>query len=504
MPAPSIPSVPVLSTDQALKVETGLFGGDERKEWKAMVQAGRSVSLAALRDFQEIGAFPSEGRILVLAGSGNNAGDALIAARDVLERYPKAEADVLFAFGSRNLKPLAARAWRGLSEAGRGRVRTVGQTSLAGKYDLCICGIIGFRFRPPLPPQAAAAIEAASRCAIRFKAAVDLPTGWSERKAFRADFTYATGSVKEPLLDCENAGRPRYLDLGFFGGIPDDGKKGAASDRVILPSILAPLAGLRRASSDKRSQGHIYLVGGSGSFPGAILLATLSALRSGAGLVTSFVPKTLVAKFAARAPEAIWVGMPETADGGLSHKGLALVMDQIDRASALVVGPGLGRDPQSLSLAHDIVKKSTVPLVIDADALQPDIVRAGSVARILTPHAGEFKRIAKGASLHQLPKAVHGVVVRKGPVTQVCDGGAVYHSFFGGPVLSRGGSGDILAGLTGGLLAQDPSDPLSAACKAVVWHGMAADRLARERGQASVQISQLLDRLGPVLRETGL
>jgi NAD(P)H-hydrate epimerase len=499
MPATSIPSVPVLSPDEALALEDGLFGGDERKEWKAMVLAGRSVSLGVLRDFEEIGAFPAEGRVLVLAGKGNNAGDALIAARDLLERHPKADADVLFAFGPRNLKPLAARAWRGLSESGGGRVRSIGLGALAGKYDLCICGIIGFRFRPPLPPEAAAAIEASSRCAVRFRAAVDLPTGWGEPGAFRADFTYATGSVKAPLLGCANAGRPRYLDLGFF---PGDGRDGAAADRVILPSILKPLSGLRRASSDKRSQGHLFVVGGSGSYPGAILLATLSALRSGAGLVTSFVPKTLVPEFASRAPEAIWVGMPETKEGGLAAGGLPLIMGYIDRASALVVGPGLGREPETLSLALEIVKASKVPLVIDADALQPDIVRAGSIARILTPHAGEFTRVAKGAELRELPKAVHGVVVRKGPVTQICDGGAVYHSFFGGPVLSRGGSGDLLAGLVGGLLAQTPSDPLSAACKGAVWHGMAADCLARDRGQAAVQISQLLDYLGPALRQS--
>lgn len=498
MSATSIPSVPVLSPDQAQALEAGLFGGDERKEWKAMVLAGRSVSHAILRDFEEIGAFPAEGRVLVLAGKGNNAGDALIAARDLLERHPRAEADVLFAFGPRNLKPLAARAWRGLSEAVRGRVRSIGLASLAGKYDLCICGIIGFRFRPPLPPEAAAAIEASSRCAIRFRAAVDLPTGWSEPGAFRADFTYATGSVKSPLMGCEYAGRPRYLDLGFFSGI----KEMAAADRVILPSVLGPLSGLRRASSDKRSQGHLFVVGGSGSYPGAVLMATLSALRSGAGLVTSFIPKSLVPEFASRAPEAIWVGMPETPEGGLGKGGLSLIRDQIDRASALLIGPGFGRESESLALALEIVKASTVPLVIDADALQPDIVRAGTIARILTPHAGEFKRVAKGAGLRELPKKVHGVVVSKGPETQVCDGGVVYHSFFGGPVLSRGGSGDLLAGLVGGLLAQSPSDPMAAACRGAVWHGMAADSLARERGQTSVQISQLLDYLGPVLRET--
>jgi len=462
-----------------------------------MVQAGRSVAHGILRDLEEIGGFPLGGRFLVLAGKGNNTGDALVAAREILERHPKAEADVLFAFGPRQLKPLAGRAWRGLTECARSRVRSVTAGSLEKAYDLCLCGIIGFRYRPPLPPEAAAAIEASGRCAVRLRAAVDLPTGWSEPGAFRADFTYATGSVKAPLLGSVNAGRLRYLDLGFFSG----DEAGEARDRVILPSILRPLAGLRPASSDKRSQGHLFVVGGSGGYPGAVLMATLSALRSGVGLVTAFVPRSLVPAFASRAPEAIWVGMPETPGGGLARAGLKLIEGAIGRASALAIGPGLGRDPETLSLALEVVGTSRVPLVVDADALQPDIVRAGSVARIVTPHAGEFLRIADGAGLQEVAAAVHGVVIRKGPITEISGGGAAYHSFFGGPVLSRGGSGDVLAGLVGGLLAQTPADPLTAACRGAVWHGMAADALARAQGQTAVRTLELLDYLGPALRE---
>src|SRR5208283_5613009 len=127
-----------------------------------------------------------------------------------------------------------------------------------------------------------------------------------------------------------------------------------------------------------------------------------SALRSGAGLVTAFVPERFCAAFAARAPEAMWVGLPETPGGGLARAGLERIVAGIGRASAVAIGPGLGRDPESLSLALDVANASGVPLVIDADALQPDIVRAGRAARILTPHAGEFARIANGSDLRSL------------------------------------------------------------------------------------------------------
>jgi NAD(P)H-hydrate epimerase len=501
VPAPSIPSVPVLSPADAGALEVRLLGGDERREWKAMLQAGRSAAEAMLRDYSEIGSFPAGARVLVLAGKGNNAGDALIAAREILERFPRATADVLFAFGPRNLKPLASRAWRGLCEAGRSRARSVGVDALSPSYELSIDGIFGFQYRPPLPPEARAAIAADAGRLIRFRASIDLPTGLDEEGAYRADFTYATGSVKAPVIGCANAGRPRYLDLGFFDAEEADGRGGG--DRVLISSILEPLSGLRPASSDKRSQGHLLVVGGSEGFPGAALMMTLSALKSGVGLVTACVPARLAPVYAAHAPEAMWIGLPETPGGGLSRRGLAKILKGAERATALAIGPGLGRDPETHKLALAVVKAAHVPLVIDADALQPDIVRVGNARRILTPHAGELERISKGAALRTLSRSLPAVVVAKGPVTRICSGEAVYHALFGGPVLSRGGSGDLLAGLTGGLLAQTPSDPLLAACRAAAWHGIAADHLARARGQTAVQILEWLDFLAPALRESG-
>ena len=498
MPSAAIPSHPVVSIEEARALEAHLFGGQERKEWGAMQRAGRATADAALRDFQEIGGFPAAGRLLVLAGKGNNAGDAMIAAREVLERSLGSTADVVFAFGTRALRPLAARAWRDLSEACRGRVRATDADGLAPAYDLCLDGIFGYQYRPPLPAEALAAIAAADGSRIRLRASVDLPTGLSEPGAFRADFTYATGSVKVALIGCANAGRPRYLDLGFFG----DGEAAASGgDRVILPSVLGVLGGLRPAASDKRSQGHLAIVGGSRSYPGAVMMATLAALRSGAGLVTAFVPERLAPAFAAQAPEAMWVGLPETPGGGLALVGLEEIMAVAGRATALAIGPGLGREPETLALAMGVVRGSPVPLLIDADALQADIVRAGTAPRILTPHAGELERIAEGTELRALCRAVRGAVIAKGPVTRVCAGDSVYHCLCGGPVLARGGSGDLLAGLAGGLLAQAPGEPLAAACRAATWHGTAADVLARAHGQTAVRTLQLLDFLAPALRE---
>ena len=490
MPRMIAASHPILSCDEALRLEAKRFGGDEAKEWPAMEQAGRAVAHAVLQDFGEIGGFPPVGHVLVLVGKGHNGGDALLAARTVLDRCPAAQADVHFVFGERDLRPLAIRAYRALVQTAGNRLRVLPVEGLTENYDLCLDGVFGFQFRPPAGPLVSGLLARVNALPIRLRAAVDLPSAGK----FQADFTYATGSVKAPILTNKHAGRLRYLDLGFFTG----SERGI--DRVLTTALLAPLAGLRPPQSDKRSQGHLLVLGGSRSYPGAVLMTVLAALRSGAGLVTAFVPESLAPAFAARAPEAMWVGWPETPDGGLALEGRHLLSARLARADALVIGPGLGREAETLALVTDLVKTVRIPVLLDADALQPDIVRAVRTPLVLTPHAGEYARIAGKVALRAFGRKHRAVVVLKGPITRVTDGVAVYHSFFGGPVLARGGSGDLLAGLIGGLLAQTPQEPLLAACRGVVWHGSAADGLARAFGQTAVQTTQLLDFLPAALK----
>lgn len=459
-----------------------------------MQEAGRRIALAVEQDFEEIGGFPARARIVVLVGKGHNGGDALLAAHAWLATHPEATAQVHFAFGERALRPLTARAWRELSTFADARVNVIGRNQLPASADLCLDGVFGFQFRPPAPPCVAELLTDINGRSFRLRAAVDLPSAG----LFRADFTYATGVVKGPAALAMDAGRLRYLDLGFFTG--DE----PAADRVLTSRILGPLAGLRPARSDKRSFGHVFILGGSRQFPGAVLMTVLAALRSGAGLVTAFVPESVAASFAARAPEAMWVGWPETPAGGLALEGEHLLRARLERATALVIGPGMGRERETLALVRNLVETVPVPLVLDADALQPEIVSAGSALRVLTPHAGEFARISGGVALREFVQGKRVAVVLKGAVTQVAGGGAeeVYHSFFGGPVLARGGSGDVLAGLVGGQLAQTPTEPLLAAARAVVWHGRAADLLARAHGPTAVTVVQLLDFLSAALRES--
>ncbi len=467
-----------------------------------MEQAGRAIAHAVLADFEEIGGFPALGRVLVLAGKGHNGGDALLAAQLILERFPAAHADVLLVFGERALRPLALRAYRQLVHAVPGRVAVVtGPTaSLAAKYDLSLDGIFGFQFRPPVDAVVAKLIARVNALPVQLRAAVDLPSGLGDKAVFQADFTYATGCVKTPVVDSTHAavvGRLRYLDLGFF---EHDTVKSRL--RILTPGVLDALRGLRAPESDKRTYGHVFILSGSRNYPGAVLMSVLTALRSGVGLVTAFVPESLVPAYAARAPEAMWVGWPETPEGGLALEGQHLLESRWKQANALVMGPGMGREAETQALVKEIVKNSSVPLLLDADALQPDIVRTGKAPRILTPHLGEFRRIMAGDDFHDKAPTKNAVVVLKGRLTGITQDRQGYYSPFGGPVLARGGSGDVLAGIVGGLLAQTPDDPLLAAQRGAVWHGLAADALARAHGQVAVHTTQLLDFLPVVLHKS--
>ncbi len=515
-----VPSHPVLSCAEAKAWEAGLLE-DGAAEWQAMQRAGAAIARALREDFREIGGLPHDARLLVLVGKGHNGGDALLAAQGLLEAKPQAQADVAFAFGEDALKPLARQSWRELARAAPGRVHSFDRAKgMEHSYAACLDGVFGFQFRPPMDEATAALLAwVNTHPRIRLRAAVDLPSGLGETNAgtvFRADFTYATGIVKSPVLSPANApcaGRPRYLDLGFFDAVaglvePGPGSATPATkDRILQPSILRPLAQLRPAQTDKRAYGHLFVIGGSRGYPGAVLMTVQAALRSGLGLLTAFVPQSLAPEYAARFPEAMWVGCPETSGGGLAAGTLRLLTDKLSRATALAIGPGLGTDPETLAMARELVEGVGAPVLLDADALRPEIVQAAGKGRfICTPHAGEFQRIGGRAGLRPASTpAGDGVIVLKGAPTRIqavsgrSETGPAYHSLYGGPVLARGGSGDLLAGLIGGLLARAPDDLLLAACRGTVWHGLAADLLARDHGQVAVQTTQLLDHLQPAL-----
>ena len=163
----------------------------------------------------------------------------------------------------------------------------------------------------------------------------------------RADFTYCTGIVKAPVLDslhAEFVGRLRYLNLDFF----TDDRLNEKKLRVLRPDALRKLRKLRPVVGDKKSHGHLFLLAGSRELGGAAMMAAEGALKAGAGLLTVGIPESLHASFVAKLPEAMWVPLPETPDGGLALEGLGTIRQYLDRATALASGPGIGANKTPL------------------------------------------------------------------------------------------------------------------------------------------------------------
>jgi ADP-dependent NAD(P)H-hydrate dehydratase / NAD(P)H-hydrate epimerase len=520
-----LPSVPILSCAEALAWEQKKLP-DEGAEWHAMLRAGFGMADGMLRDFAEIGPLPPRPRILALVGKGHNGGDALLATERLLNRLPEATALIVLAAPIASMRPLAQQALRGLAAAAGERLETavVSEANadrvaarLVGKsFAFCLDGLLGMQFRPPLRSPVLEIIRAVqAHPDIALRAAVDLPSGIgdeSDPRALPADFTYATGIAKQPALQAGAAvrGRLRFVDLGFFQ--PKD--LADASSRLLLPGCLDPLRRLRPAGSDKRSYGHLFILAGSRSMPGALLMAARAALRSGVGLLTVFAPESVAALCAPALPEAMWVPFPETPTGGLALEGKRLLLERADRASALLVGPGTGRERETQALLRELVEESSLPAVIDADALQPELLerrrkQEHAAPMILTPHAGEYQRLDSEADspptdlqLKTFAERNRCVVALKGPLTRICSGGSVWVSPYGGPVLARGGSGDVLAGMAAGLLAQSPEQAETVACQAVVWHGLAAVALARSTAPAAARATDLIESFSEGLRLT--
>lgn len=524
---------PVLSCREAVALEKGLLQGEKEREWQAMSRAGLALAEALSQDFCEVADLPERPRFLILAGKGHNAGDAFIAVREILGKRPAAVVDVLFVMGEGALNPLAQQAWSSLLHAagGRAKVRCLGldregdvidqlKRQCGGHYHICLDGLFGMNFRPPFRPpldEVVGWVNAELKADLR--AAVDLPSGLSDNAAqvvFRADFTYMTGSAKKPLFAMKNAetvGRLRYLDIGFFEEKPEEKPKRS----VILPRVLGPVRRLRGSMTHKRKYGHLLIVGGSRQMPGAILMSIQAAARSGVGLLTAVVPESLVPSFSAVVPEAMWIGCPETDDGGLDLDGLHWMERGLAKATAVLLGPGVGVEPETQALLDELMKNVKVPLVVDAEALQLQMVkRLGGRAEMrgkaaITPHLGEYERITGKSfadvgeeGLLEFCRETGLVTLLKGPpFTRLCDGETVAYGLAGGPVLARGGSGDILSGMVGSLVAQTPERVAEAAAKAMTWHGLAAEALARRYGQVAVRTTQLLDFLPRVPRELG-
>lgn len=531
-----LPSLPILTTAQVNTFEAHFFGQDTEKTWTTIQQVGTSLGQAILEDYSTWRTLSRNPHILILCGSGHNAADALLAAHSILEARPRGRAVIIWGINPTSERLLPSRALNLLKATGRILTEITLNTTCSPEaalkkalsftphntFDLTLDGFFGLNFKPPLPPSIATLLDLINdQPAFGLRTAIDIPSGLAEipyPTAFKAHFTYQTGIPKTLCLNRTQApylGRVRVLDLGFFKGSE------AASfplftnpERVLLPAALQTLGSLRPAAVHKYKQGTVALVAGSAEYPGALLLAAQGALRSGVGLVRAFAPKSLIPSFAATCPEVIWTPQPEASNGGIDAPALLEALESIKNLSALVIGPGLGSSPATHTCLKTLAEALPCPIVFDADALSENLTAAllsrkskGYIS-ILTPHAGEFERLTSitpntlaNDQLLAFASTTGAILCLKGYLPRITDGHTLYHVLAGGPILARAGSGDVLAGLIGGALAEAPlRSTFATTALCVLWHALAADVWARHTGERSTHTSELLRYLPHVLR----
>ena len=286
---------------------------------------------------------------------------------------------------------------------------------------------------------------------------------------------------------------------------------------------VTPRLPARPTDANKVTVGRVLVVGGSSSMAGAPALAGLGALRGGAGLVKVAVPQGIQAVVAGFRPETTTLGLPQTRAGMLGRAALDAVREIVNDWDAVVLGPGLGRNPSTQELVRSLVRSVTKPLVLDADALFAVIGHAKEIAgreapTVITPHEGEAARLLEStsddiradreAAVAELATATGSVAVLKGPGTLVCDGEQIHVNETGGPALATGGTGDVLAGLIGALMsgmAQHELDAFACACVAVHAHGASADAVAGEddRGLLASELAAGIPEALRALRSPG-
>ncbi|KOX22848.1 MULTISPECIES: NAD(P)H-hydrate dehydratase [unclassified Streptomyces] len=404
-------------------------------------------------------------RVVVLAGTGDNGGDALYAGARLARRGAGVTAVLL-----------GARAHEGglaaLLAAG-GRVADDPFEPLAGA-DLVLDGITGIGGSGGLRPDAVPVARAARGSdavvvAVDLPSGVDADTGEVAGEALRADVTVTFGTYKPGLLvDPAHAyaGALRLVEIGLGATLP-----GVPDLEALQHEDVARLLPVPDAESDKYRRGVVGVVAGSARYPGAAVLAVTGALRGGAGAV----------RYVGAGGEAVLAAHPET----LVHTGPPR---KAGRVQAWVVGPGLGEEPGAREAVADVLA-SDVPVLVDADGLRgldPAAVRGRGAPTLLTPHAGEAAALLSAtreeveagrlAAVRELAARFGATVLLKGSTTLVHGGtGPVRVNPTGTSWLATAGSGDVLSGLAGSLLAAG-LPPVDAASCAAYLHGLAARR----------------------------
>lgn len=485
-----------------------------------MESAGRAVLPAILKQFNITLSELAGWQVLCLCGKGNNGGDGLVVARVLASAG--AQVNIWLIAPAEELSPesktnLAILEKLVEQDASLRLSIHVMQASEAlppdGSYNLIVDALLGTGVSRPLRASYVAVvnwINAQSAPVI----ALDIPTGLHTDSgivlgaAVRADLTVTMGALKTGLLCNEgpaHAGQVEVAEIGIPRIALDRAADLHACPYVTTRKAVASWLPKRSRNTHKYAEGMAVVVAGDAGMAGAATLAATVAARSGAGAVLCAAPKALQPVLATKLTEVMTLGLPTTQDGIDGKGALSLLADHEKKATALLVGCGMGKKSLTQNFIRNLVHKTTLPTIIDADGLNAfvgytDTFKDLRQPVVLTPHWGEFRKLtgvedAKADRLklaHQYATAWNCVLVLKGAPTVVgTPEGALFISPIVNPALATAGSGDVLAGLCVGLLAQGLT-PVQSALAALYLGGEAANHYTQHNHPATMLASDLI------------
>lgn len=461
-------------------------------ELALMESAGHRVAQAA----QKILGNADKKSICVLAGSGNNGGDALAAARYLSNIGARAK---IFLVGNKNHRTeslnVQMRILRGMGveiqqlESDRAWERL--QVTLRFS-DAIIDGILGTGFFGELRPSALRLIRLVNSLSkpiisIDIPSGVEADTGVVGAAAINATCTVTLGIPKVGHFICPGATHVGELIIDDIG-IPQKLLNDDIHQTLLDDELAKTFLPARVKDVHKGLCGKILVIAGSRGMTGAACLASMSALKAGAGIVTLAAPESLNDLYEVKLTEVITAPLAEVRTGIIGgDNALATLLDLSEKADAILIGPGLGRATETVELVKKIVSAADKPLILDADAIFPyrgksEELKSCKQIPILTPHLGELAalldttveelRTSLVENVRRAAQEIRAIIVAKSECTLVAyPNGEIFISPLGNSGMATAGSGDVLAGAIAGLMKQTPFAPLAG----VYLHGTAGN-----------------------------
>jgi len=437
------------------------------------------------------------GAVAILVGRGNNGGDGWVAARRLAEAGR--EVRVFSPLAPDALDGIAGDAARGAVSAGVAFEQVDGALDAGALhgYGVVVDALLGIGFAGPVRQPVVTWIDAvngsgATVFSADIPSGVDSDTGHVDAHAVRAHVTVTFSAPKVGLLlypGAEYAGEIVVADIG----VPWEFLGSAGDLEVWQPGDYASLLPHHAPDVHKNARGRVLIVAGSGAFPGAAVLAAMGAQRAGAGYVTLAVPESVAPIAQAKLTSAVVIGLPENPSRTLASKVAEEIIDVAREYDAVVVGPGLTLAHGAVLVVRKLVADLSAPLVLDADGLNAMVEAVPALSgrttpTVITPHPGELARLLDTTPVGvQADRLSYGArlsgprfaCVLKGAHTVVSGRGRHAVCVAGGPELASAGTGDVLAGMVGALLAQG-LEPFEAGALGAYLHGRAGEFAALE------------------------